>query len=144
MGAQGSRCAAASNPRMLTFVLTVLAAAAVGIANDALGAFAARRYRFSMTRLVVPTLVVYALMGFFARVVLPDVQQALTAVAVAAIVSATLGYRLVARLAPPRTNASPAQIAIGLAVAAVIEFGIALCGATWLIYGVGQGLLLHR
>jgi hypothetical protein len=127
----------------LTFALVIAAAVIVGLANDALGAFAARRYAFSLTRLVIPTLVVYALMGFFARVALSDVREAMTAVGIAAILSATVGYRLVSLFAPPRTNVPPVQIAIGLAVSAVIEIGVALCGATWLIYGVGQAIL-HR
>jgi len=128
---------------VLTFALVTLAAVIVGLANDALGAFAARRYHFPLTRLVIPTLVVYALMGFFARVALSDVRQAITAVGIAAILSATLGYRLVSHFAPPHTNATPVQIAIGLAVSAVIEIGIALCGATWLIYGVGSAIVHH-
>ena len=124
-------------------IVAALVASAVALLNDAAGAWLAKAGEFPLSRLALPTLLVFVLIGFFLRVALLDARVATAVAALAAVVSATAGFMLVRRIGPPRTQASASRLFAGLVLSVVVETGAALCGATWLVYAVGSALV-HR
>ena len=80
------------------------------LALTAAGAWASRRFTFPYARLAVPTLLAYLLLGFFVQVYVDDVYRAEQIVIIAAVLDITIGYAIVARIAPPRAPASRLQL----------------------------------
>ena len=111
-------------------------AVACVLAWTAVGAYASRRLSFPYARLALPTLVVYLLLGLFVEVYVGDVYRAEQIAILAAVLDVTLGYWLVARIGPPRADASKLQLLMGVVLALVSQAAIAFIGATWLLYGV--------
>lgn len=109
----------------------------------AAGAASSRRYGFPYARLALPTLAVYALLGFFMQVALLDVQRTMSVVSLAALLDVTAGSALVSRIGPPRAAARGGRLLAGIAVALVAQIASAFVGATWLLFGVAW-LLMRR
>jgi Na+/H+ antiporter NhaA len=111
---------------------------------ETLGALAAKRWGFRYGNLTAPMWVLYLLLGLFVQVALLDVRLTVTVAAVAAVVEATAGWAIAARIGPGRLEASGARIAAGLALTVATDTAAALCGATWLLYGIAWALLRVR
>jgi hypothetical protein len=125
------------------WIATAVAVAAV-LLFETLGALAAKRFGFSYGNLTVPMWVLYLLLGLFVQVALLDVRRSVTVAAIAAVVEATVGWRIAVLIGPGRLDASPARVATGLALAVLTDTAAALCGATWLLYGIAWVLLRVR
>lgn len=130
--------------RSPVFWAATAAAVVAVLLFETLGAFAAKRFGFRYGNLTVPMWALYLLLGLFVQVALLDVRRTVTVGAVAALVEATAGWAIAVRIGPGRFDASPARIATGLALAVVTDTAAALCGATWLLYGVAWALLRVR
>jgi hypothetical protein len=125
------------------WIAMALAIAAV-LLFETLGALAAKRFGFRYGNLAGPMWLLYLLLGLFVQVALLDVRLTVTVAAVAAVIEATAGWAIAVRIGPGRFEASRARIATGLALAVVTDTAAALCGATWLLYGVAWVLLRVR
>ena len=132
-----------ANPSSV-FWATAAVAVVAALLFETLGALAAKRFGFRYGNLTVPMWACYLLLGLFAQVALLDVRRTVAVAALAAVVEATAGWAIAVRIGPGRLDASPARIAVGLALAVVTDTAAALCGATWLLYGVAYALLRVR
>ncbi len=126
------------------FVASLVAGVVAVLLFETLGALAAKHFGFRYGNLTVPMWLLYLLLGLFVQVALLDVRRTVTVAAVAAVVEATAGWAIAVRIGPGRLDASRARVATGLALAVVTDTAIALCGATWLLYGVAWALLRMR
>jgi hypothetical protein len=126
------------------FVASLAAGIAAVLLFETLGSLAAKRFGFRYGNLAVPMWLLYLLLGLFVQVALLDVRRTVTVAAIAAVVEATVGWAIAVRIGPGRFDASRARVATGLALAVVTDTAAALCGATWLLYGVAWALLRVR
>ena len=91
------------------FWVAMLAAVAAVLLFETLGALAAKRWGFRYGNLTAPMWVLYLLLGLFVQVALLDVRLTVTVAAVAAVVEATAGWAIAARIGPGRLEASRAR-----------------------------------
>ncbi len=126
------------------FVASLAAGVAAVLLFETLGALAAKRFGFRYGNLTVPMWLLYLLLGLFVQIALLDVRRTVAVAAVAAVVEATAGWAIAVRIGPGRFDASRARVATGLALAVVTDTAAALCGATWLLYGIAWALLRVR
>jgi hypothetical protein len=119
-----------------TFCEALGGAVAFVLLFDVVGARLARRFGFSFAFLAIPSWIVFLLMGLFVQGELFDVRATVIIAAVAALVEATLGNRIVAWIGPPRPPMTTTQFLTGSTLGVVSEVAIAFVGATWLFYGV--------
>jgi hypothetical protein len=116
----------------------------VVLAFDVLGALTAKRCGFPYANLAIPAWILYLLLGLGVQTALLDPRATAIVAAVAALVEATAGNAIVARIGPPRPAMTARQLVAGSAVAVVSEVAIAFVGATWLFYAIVVFVSRHR
>jgi hypothetical protein len=125
------------------FAVVAVAAAAV-LLFESLGALASKRYGFPYANLTVAQWALYLLLGLFVQLALHDVRRTVAVALIAAALEAGAGWAIAARIGSGRAAASPGRIGTGMLLAIVTCTAAALCGATWLLYGVAWVLLRVR